>query len=211
MRMVSGLRVGFPPTHKWIHTKAKIPQEKSFPVDIREVCDAPNDCDLEGRDRQHPCKICLVNGPDLSALKFRNAGRQRYEHSGREGYNRGRHGHSLTSADVDLRWHATTSRRVSSWGKTASIVVTTTSQTRVFYSETVGSCNLSDGDMLQLIPQQQQQQQGPDPMDLNMDGSSKNPAGLISYIRNNPQQMSSLEQNNPPLAKCVQLGAPVAV
>ena len=76
-------------------------------------------------------------------------------------------------------------------------------------SETVGACSLNDGDMLQLIPQQQMggqptqpQQQGPNShLEMNADGSSKNPAGLISYIRNNPQQMLHLEQSNPPLAK----------
>ncbi len=50
--------------------------------------------------------------------------------------------------------------------------------------------------------QQQQQQQRHDPvLDVNADGSAKNPAALMSRIRSNPEQMRALEVNSQRLAK----------
>jgi hypothetical protein len=72
------------------------------------------------------------------------------------------------------------------------------------------SCGVNDGDILQLMPsnqqqQQQQQQQRPRPgdaaMELNADGSAMNPAALMASLRSDPQKMLALESNSPFIAK----------
>ncbi|GAX77711.1 hypothetical protein CEUSTIGMA_g5154.t1 [Chlamydomonas eustigma] len=74
---------------------------------------------------------------------------------------------------------------------------------------TLGSCGINDGDIIQLVPSNQQQQQRQEPrandaaMELNADGSAKNPAALMSSLRSDPQKMLALESNSPFIAKAI--------
>jgi hypothetical protein len=84
----------------------------------------------------------------------------------------------------------------------------------IVHRDTLSKYALGDGDVIQLLPSealQGQQGQGAGAssgnqdrglqMELNHDGSAKNPAKLMEQIRGNAHLLSSLRQNNPDLAK----------